>query len=337
MARLRFGLAALAAAVSLGTAISAFATDTSVCTGGEKVIRFSHVTAEVGHPKGRTARALADRVNSELNGKLCMVIYPNAELYSDDDELWQAMRDGKIEMAAPSLAKMSGFSKSFQVFDLPFMFADMGKAIDFTYTPEAIAVLDSLGESGFKGLAYWMNGMRQITANRAVSGPEDLEGLTFRISGSPVGKAYYGLLGVDTVKMSFSKVFAALEAGEIDGQENSWSNIYTKKFHTVQHSVNETNHSLIAYSLITTEAFWDSLDPQVREQLEWIILETTHEYNGFAYQIDEVNRQRVIESGASVKVLSEGQRLDWINALSPVWSQFEGEIGPGIVSSAAGS
>ncbi|MFK7941769.1 MAG: DctP family TRAP transporter solute-binding subunit [Paracoccaceae bacterium] len=312
------------------------AADTSQCQNGELVIRFSHVTAEVGHPKGRAAKALAERVNAEFDGRLCMVVYPNAELHADDEDLWAAMRAGEVQMAAPSLAKLSGFSKGFQVFDLPFMFRDMIHVIDFTYTPEAQDLLRSLQGTGLTGLAYWMNGMRQISANRALDGPKSVAGLKFRIQGSPVERAYYGLLGAEVQKMAFSKVFSALESGAVDGQENSWSNIYTKGFHTVQHSINETNHSLIAYALVVSTGFWQSLPTDLQADLNMVIQEVTHEYNGFAFQLDEVNRAKVMESDTPVRSLGPDLRQRWVNTLRPVWDQFADEIGIDLISAAFG-
>ncbi|MEM1300421.1 MAG: DctP family TRAP transporter solute-binding subunit [Pseudomonadota bacterium] len=305
------------------------------CTFGEKVIRFSHVTTPVGHPKGRAAAALAERVNAEFQGDLCMIVHPNAELYSDNEELWAAMRRGDVQMAAPSLAKLSGFAKGFQVFDLPFMFRDMIHVIDFTYSDPAQDLLKSFDDKGLTGLAYWMNGMRQLSANRPLAGPGDIRGLTFRIQGSPVERAYYDLLGATAQKMAFSEVYGALESGAIDGQENSWSNIYTKKFYTQQHSINETNHSVIAYALVVSTDFWQALDPDLSARLDRVIQEVTHEYNGFAFQLDEVNRAKVIESDTPVRRIRADEIRDWRETLLPVWDKFAAEIGDDLISAAS--
>lgn len=322
-----------------GCALFLFATNVaaqedSACSSNETVIRFSHVTAEKGHPKGRAARALAERINQDLDGRVCMIVYPEATLFDDNQELFDAMRAGDVQMAAPSLSKMSGFSSKFQVFDLPFMFRDMIALIDFTYTDPATDLLRSIEPTGITGLAYWINGMRQISANVALNGPEDVRGLKFRIQGSPVGKAVYGLLGAQTETIAFSQVFAALDEGRIDGQENSWSNIYTKRFHTRQHSINETNHSVIAYAVIADARFWNDLPGGLRDELEQILLEVTHEYNRFAMQLDEVNRGKVMESETPVRRLFSTVRQSWIDAMRPVWTQFEGEIGAELINAA---
>src|SRR3546814_19172560 len=54
------------------------------------VVKFAHVVAAKGSPKGETATALSARVNDEMNGKLCMEVYPNSQLYDDDKEIGRA-------------------------------------------------------------------------------------------------------------------------------------------------------------------------------------------------------------------------------------------------------
>lgn len=325
-------LSAIAACATLLAAQPAFAK----CDPGEERIRFSHVTASKGHPKGEAAEALAARINSELQGRACMEVYPNSTLFKDDDSLFQGLLNGDVEMAAPSISKMSGLSKSYQVFDLPFMFRNLEAVIDFQYTPEAQGLLTAAEDKGFTGLAYWMNGMRQISADKALNTPADVAGLRFRVQGSPVERAYYALMSGTPVKMAFKDVYGGLKSGEVNGQENTWSNIYTKKFYTVQHSVLETNHSVIAYIVVTSSRFLDSLAPADRDQLLAIVEEVTHERNRFAFQLDEINRAKVIENGGKVKRLRRKERDAWVGALKPVWARFEGEIGPDLIRAAQG-
>ncbi|MFP3366067.1 C4-dicarboxylate ABC transporter, partial [Pseudoalteromonas sp. SIMBA_148] len=73
------------------------------CDDGEMVIKFSHVVAEKGHPKGVAATLLANRVNEEMNGTACMEVFPNSTLY-DDDKVMEALLLGDVQLAAPSLA-----------------------------------------------------------------------------------------------------------------------------------------------------------------------------------------------------------------------------------------
>ncbi|HIB18307.1 MAG TPA: C4-dicarboxylate ABC transporter, partial [Alphaproteobacteria bacterium] len=89
------------------------------CETGEIKIKFSHVTNADKHPKGIAAALLESRVNKEMNGKACMEVFPNSTLF-DDNKVLEAMLNGDIQLAAPSLSKFEKFTKKYRVFDLPF-------------------------------------------------------------------------------------------------------------------------------------------------------------------------------------------------------------------------
>ena len=92
------------------------------------VIKFSHVTNTDKHPKGIAASLLAKRVNEEMNGKACMQVFPNSSLY-DDNKVLEALLNGDVQLAAPSLSKFEKFTKKYRIFDLPFLFEDIN-AVD---------------------------------------------------------------------------------------------------------------------------------------------------------------------------------------------------------------
>ena len=91
------------------------------CDPGETVVKFSHVTNTDKHPKGIAASLLEKRVNEEMNGKLCMQVFPNSTLY-DDNKVLEALLNGDVQLAAPSLSKFEKFTKKYRIFDLPFLF-----------------------------------------------------------------------------------------------------------------------------------------------------------------------------------------------------------------------
>ena len=98
---------ACVSAVALVPSIAAAA-----CEDGEIVVKFSHVTNTDKHPKGIAATLLAKRVNAEMNGKMCMEVFPNSTLYNDNKVL-EAMLQGDVQLAAPSLSKFEKFTKQF--------------------------------------------------------------------------------------------------------------------------------------------------------------------------------------------------------------------------------
>lgn len=308
----------------------------AACDEGEVVIKFSHVTNTDKHPKGIAAELLSKRVNEEMNGKACMEVYPNSTLY-DDKKVLEAMLQGDVQLAAPSLSKFEKFTKKFRIFDLPFLFKDIKAVEAFQESADGEKLKGSMKRKGLAGLAFWHNGMKQMSANRPLIKPEDAKGLKFRVQASDVLVAQFEQLGANPQKMSFKEVYGGLQTKVIDGQENTWSNIYGKKFFEVQDGVTETNHGILDYLVVTSSDWWDGLKPDVRDQLAKIIKEVTATRNQASTDVNESNKQKIIEAGGTVRTLTDEQRAAWVEALKPVWKKFEGDIGADLLAAAQAS
>ena len=322
-------------AVSAGLVVSA-APALANCDAGEIVIKFSHVTNTDKHPKGIAASLLEKRVNEEMNGKACMQVFPNSTLY-DDKKVLEAMLNGDVQMAAPSLSKFEKFTKKFRIFDLPFVFEDVAAVDRFQNSDAGEKLKNSMNRRGLKGLAFWHNGMKQMSANRPLIQPEDAKGLKFRVQASDVLVAQFEQLGASPQKMSFKEVYGGLQTKVIDGQENTWSNIYGKKFFEVQDGITETNHGILDYLVVTSSDWWDGLPDDVRTQLATIVREVTELRNAESTKVNEQNKQNIIDSGGVVRTLTPDQRQAWVEAMKPVWKKFEKDIGADLMEAALGS
>ncbi len=303
------------------------------CDSGEMVIKFSHVTNADKHPKGIAANLLAERVNERMNGKACMQVFPNSTLY-DDNKVLEAMLNGDVQMAAPSLSKFETFTKKFRIFDLPFVFEDIHAVDRFQNSDAGQKLKNSMRRRGLTGLAFWHNGMKQISANKPLLQPEDAKGLKFRVQASDVLVAQFEQLEASPQKMSFKEVYGGLQQGVIDGQENTWSNIYGKKFFEVQDGVTESNHGVLDYLVVTSTKWWDGLPDDVRNELAAILKEVTDERNAESSKVNAQNRQSIIDAGGVVRQLTPEQRQAWVEAMKPVWKKFEKDIGADLMEDA---
>ncbi|MGF1843154.1 TRAP transporter substrate-binding protein [Vibrio clamense] len=306
------------------------------CDPGEIVIKFSHVTNTDKHPKGIAASLLEERVNTEMNGKACMQVFPNSTLY-DDNKVLEALLNGDVQMAAPSLSKFEKFTKKYRIFDLPFLFEDVDAVDRFQNSEAGDTLKNAMKRRGLKGLAFWHNGMKQMSANKPLITPEDAKGLKFRVQASDVLVAQFEQLGANPQKMSFKEVYGGLQTKVIDGQENTWSNIYGKKFFEVQDGVTETNHGILDYLVVTSNDFWKKLPDDVRSQLDTIVKEVTATRNAESSKVNLANKNNVIEAGGVVRTLTADQRQVWVDKLQPVWKKFEKDIGSDLIDAALAS
>ncbi len=297
------------------------------------LLKFSHVVADAT-PKGQGALLFKQLVEERLAGKVKVEVYPNSSLFGDANEL-EALRKNDVQLLAPSLAKFEQYTKQLQVFDLPFLFDDLDAVNRFQKRAKGRQLLRSMEDHNIVGLAYWHNGMKQLSATRALNMPGDANGLSFRIQPSAVLEAQFGQVGANSQKLPFSEVFKALQSGQVQGAENPWSNIYSQKLHEVQPFISETNHGVLDYMLVSNSRFWYGIPHQIRMELEAIIDEVTYVVNKQAEAANQADRQRIVDSGRSQVInLTAEQRQAWRDAMRPVWEQFQGQIGSDVIKAA---
>jgi C4-dicarboxylate-binding protein DctP len=262
-------------------------------------------------------------------------VFPSSQLFGDAKEL-EALLLGDVQFIAPSLSKFDRYTKKLQVFDLPFLFDDV-KAVDrFQADKHGQDLLKSMVSKGLLGLAYWHNGMKELSSNRdKLQRPEDVKGLKFRIQPSDVLEAQFRALGANPQKMAFAEVYQALQTGVVDGQENTWSNIYSQKFFEVQKTIAETNHGVIDYMVVTNSKWWDGLPADVRKALSEAMTEATAYGNKLAGEFNEADRKKIADAGkAKIQKLTKDDIAAWRKVMEPVWKKFEGDIGRDLIDTA---
>jgi C4-dicarboxylate-binding protein DctP len=300
------------------------------------LIKFPHVTAP-GTPKGQAAARFKQLAEERFPGRVVVEVYPSSQLMNDDDSL-EALAFGEIQMIAVSLSKFDRLTHSYQVFDLPFLFPNLTAVEAFQASEAGRATLTEIADRGFLGLAFWHNGMKQLSGPRELRLPEDADGLKFRIMESDVLQAQVLQIGGSPQKMAYGEVYQALQTGAIDAQENTWSNIYSSKFYEVQPYMTASNHGYIGYLVAVNPQFWQSLPDDIRTGLEEVMADVTAWGNARSAEINQQARANIAKSGRSeILDLSPAELAAWQEAMRPVWDQFSNDIGTDLIDAAIAS
>jgi len=297
------------------------------------IIKFSHVVTP-DTPKGKAAEHFKKLAEERSKGRVKVEVYPNSQLYKDKEEL-EALQLGSVQMLAPSLSKFGPLgAREFEVFDLPYIFANYQDLHKVTQGPIGASLLKKLEAKGIVGLAYWDNGFKEMTANKPLKKPEDFKGLKMRIQSSKVLDAQMRALGALPQVMSFSEVYQALQTGVVDGTENTASNIYTQKMHEVQKFLTLSDHGYVGYAVIVNKKFWDGLPADLRAILDAAMKDATKYGNDIAKQENNDALELVKKSGKTqIIVLSPQEKLAWKKALMPVHRQMADKIGNELIQS----
>ena len=297
------------------------------------VIKFSHVVA-VETPKGSAAEYFKKLAEERTKGKVKVEVYPNSQLYKDKEEL-EALQLGAVQMLAPSLAKFGPLgAREFEVFDLPYIFDDYAELHKVTQGPIGQSLLKKLDSKGILGLAYWDNGFKVMSANKALRLPEDFKGQKMRIQSSKTLDAQMRALGANPQVMAFSEVYQALQTGVVDGTENPPSNLFTQKMFEVQKFVTLSNHGYLGYAVIVNKKFWDGLPADIRATLEGAMKDATKFANDVAKKDNDEALEAVRKSGKSELItLTPAQKSAWKKALVKVHADRESSIGKELIQS----
>jgi len=321
--RRTLGALAGAAALALATALPALADPV--------VIKFSHVVAP-DTPKGKGAAKFKELAEQYTDGKVVVEIYPNSQLYKDKEEL-EALQLGAVHMLAPSLAKFGPLGvQQFELFDLPMLFEDEAALQKITQGPIGQEMLGLLDDKGIKGLAYWDNGFKIMTANSPLQTPDDFMGLKMRIQSSKILEAQFQALDAVPQVLAFSEVYQAMQTGVVDGSENTPSNVYTQKMHEVQKHATLSDHGYIGYAVIVNKPFWDGLDPAIREQLDRAMADATVYANSISKDENDWAMDEIRKAGRTqIHELTPEERAEWVEVLFPVHKEMAGRIGQDLI------
>ena len=162
--------------VQFAGAAVAFALFTGVQAQQPIAIKFSHVVTD-DTPKGKGASRFKELAEAKTQGRVKVEIYPNSQLYKDREEL-EALQLGAVQMLAPSVSKFGPLGvRKFEVFDLPYMFADEKSLERVVEGPVGTGLFKLLEPKGLTGLAYWFNGFKEFTANKPLKKLDDFKGM----------------------------------------------------------------------------------------------------------------------------------------------------------------
>jgi len=272
-----------------------------------------------------SAQEFAKRVQQKLGGKAVVQLYGSSQL-GDDTEMMQKVKLGTLDFTLPSTV-MSSVVSSFGLFEMPYLVGDrehmkrIEKEIVWpTLAPDA-------EKAGYKIIAVWENGFRQITNNaHPIKTPQDLKGIKLRV---PKGKwrvKMFQAYGASPSAMGLSEVFVALQTGVMDGEENPLTQIYTSKFQEVQKYLSMTDHVYTPAYVVTSVRRWNALPADVRKGIEEAAKETQPYVYKTGAQQDEELLGKLKQAGMQV---NEADKAAFRAASKPIYDEFAAETPKG--------
>jgi len=300
--------------------LAALAMTATPALSADMVLRFGHV-GKPGSLFDLSATEFARRANEKLGDKAEVQVFGSSQL-GNDSELLQKLKLGQVTFSLPS-SVMSSVSPEFGVFEMPYIIQNRDhirrvsqEMLDDTFQPAAEA-------KGFKILAFWENGFRNITNNvRPINKPEDLEGIKLRTPKGEWRVKMFKAYGANPTPMAFSDVFTALKTGVIDGQENPYAQIASAKFQEVQKYLSITGHVYTPGYILVGKSKFESLPGDVQAALQEAALETQE----YVYETAARLEEELLKEIAKEVEVNEADKQAFIDASKPIYDEFASTV-----------
>ena len=184
-----------------------------------------------------------EELEKRSNGRIAVAVYPNSQLGSEIDQIQSALTRGGVDIVITGESMMT-YVRELGILGVPYLMTsdehmtrvaggEIGKEIED---------LMMMGGDGFRCLAYFVRGPRNVTSNKPVRTPDDIKGVIIRTPASTITVATFEAFGAKPTPMAFAEVFTGLQSGTIQAQENPLAMIKTGNFYEVQKYLNKTEH-----------------------------------------------------------------------------------------------
>jgi tripartite ATP-independent transporter DctP family solute receptor len=265
----------------------------------KKTLRMSFVNVKE-HPHGVGAERFAELVNAKSGGKLTVRLYPGGTLGSDM-QIVSSMQGGTIDLSVMVPGSLTGVSKEFGMFDLPFLFQNAAEADAVLDGPFGTKLLAILPSKNLVGLSFWDHGFRNFTTStKPITTVADFRGLKVRVQQIPIYVDMMRALDANPVALSFPELYGALESRAVDGQENPLTSIVGSRLHEAQKFLSITRHTYNPLVVVASKKSWDKLTEDERK----ILMEAANEAKPYQRKFSRDAESKALETikAAGLKV-----------------------------------
>jgi C4-dicarboxylate-binding protein DctP len=284
-------------------------------------LKFAHVVRPTT-PKGAAAERFKKLIEERSNGRIKVTVYPDSQM-GNDQEINEQILAGTLDMNAPFLATITSFADEFELFDLPYLFNSSDEAYA-ALDGEVGAKLNSyLEEKGLINLGYLTGGFKEFTNSvRPVKSVKDLDGLKIRVSQSPLLVSQYRAINAGGISVPFSELYSALQTKTVDGQENPYANIASKKFYEVQKYMTISDHGFMGYAFMIGKKKFDSMPEDLQQLTRDVAREVMKWEWDEAAKKDSEYLQQIKDAGMVIDKFDDKDKAEFKKATHIAYDEF---------------
>lgn len=299
---------------------------------GEFKIKVGLVTPEQDIAT-QSMRHFEAEIEKLSDGRVDVELFPGGALGGSAD-IFNGVQDGSIEMCVNIYPPFAQFTDSFLLYNLPYLFKNRASALEFLDGDIAKEIAVSIEDKGFKQLAVFDGGFRNVSNNSlVVHHPDDLAGLKIRTLNNPVQIDYFKAYGANPTPLPYGDIYVGLQTKTIDGQENSFSNIASMKFNEVQTYITDTQHAFDPVGMFINTEIFSSYPEDIQELIMEAAMSTQEFNRKLAIQLEEEAVEK-IKATSEITYLTPEERQVFIDQSKETYKNFEEQIGKALLERA---
>ena len=223
-------------------------------------LRYGH-NNEVASVAGAQADWFADALSQTSGGDIEVQVFPNSQL-GKLQELAEAVSLGTIAFSHNTAGALGSLYQPFAALDTPYLYRDIDHlmAVTDVESPVMQELNKGLIEAANVRVIYaHYFGRRNLTCNKAIMNPTDLQGTKIRAVPFPIYTTAVEGMGAVAVPVDWSEVPTALATGVVQGQENPVNVVLNVKLYEVQSHLMLTGHMSNAEVVVMNEDVWQGM------------------------------------------------------------------------------
>lgn len=260
----------ISARLVLGATIALVATGFAGPSSAQTKLKWAHVY-ETSEPYHAQALWAGEEIKKRTAGRYEIQVFPASQL-GNENQINEGLGLGTVDIIYTGTSFAGSIHKPLAISGAPFMMRDFNhwKAYrDSKLFRDIAKGYEDKTKHKIVALTYY--GERMVTANKAITKPEDMKGMKLRVPPAPLYLMFAKSVGANATPIAFAEVYLALQQKTVDGQENPLPTIMAKKFYEVQTHVMLTGHIIESLLSIVGATTWSKLSDADKKVFEEVL------------------------------------------------------------------
>lgn len=280
-------------------------------------------------PEFEAVDKFIELVGERSNGEITVRTFPSAVLGGERDNLEQ-LTVNEVQMTLFGDTLPNVVAPEYAATVVPFVFPGPEEVFEFWASPIGEEAKQLIRDKAkIEVVAFTRRGDRHLTAKKAITSPQDIQGLKLRVPEIPSWVRVWSEIGASPTPVAYPELFNALQMGVVEGQENPCFNINQAKLYEVQSHLMLTAHVPAVWHWSISSDFLESLTPELREAVVSSAVDA-------AAHGDEVTKQQIEQTCNALAEergmeIVEVDREPFIAAARPAIDELSQNWAPGVL------